>query len=99
MNQASISAEQQDEMVRLFQDGLTYRQIAHRLNFSLSMVASAMCALGISRSNLRQQYRRVYDMWVQGHTKAEIASETGYSEEFVATVLNKQNALRRGRQG
>jgi DNA-binding CsgD family transcriptional regulator len=99
MNHASISAEQQDEMVGLFQDGLTYRQIADRLNCPLSMVASAMCALGISRSNLREQYRKVYDMWVQGHTKAEIASATGYGEDFVVTVLNKQNALRRGGQG
>ena len=95
MARHEVTQEAQAEMERMFHDGHTYRQIADHLGLTIDDVSNILCSLGISRSRIRMKYREVYDMSLEGKSVKEIASETGFSRDSIATIRAKQQVRRK----
>lgn len=86
-----------EELERLYHEGYTYKQIAKKMNITISLVQGILSALGLSRTQRAETRKKIWEMRRDNVPIEQIASETNLSIDSVAAKLNGLQKLPKAR--
>lgn len=89
-----MTPEQIVEAQQLIEDGLTYSEIAQKLELFHSQVETTLSSVGTHREKLRERRNIIWQMTGEGHSPEEMSETVGLGIQSVMVIISRQKKYR-----